>query len=111
VTYLPILILLFAVMYMLIIRPQRRRQQEARRTLDAIQPGVEVLTAGGLYGTVRDVGDDDVQVEIAPGTVVRVARRGIAGVVEPQDAELDELDRAQEEAEQEVVTTGKTDER
>jgi preprotein translocase subunit YajC len=111
VNFIPVLILFLAVMYLLVIRPQRRRRQEAQRTIDTLRPGVEVLTAGGLYGTIREVGDEDVQVEIAPGTVVRVARRGIAGVVSHEDTELEELERAQEEAEQEVVTTGKPGER
>ena len=90
-------------MWLLVIRPQRRRQQEAQRTLSTIVPGAEVLTAGGLYGTVREVDDDDLRVEIAPDTVVRVARRAITVVIEPESDELAELERAQREAEQEVA--------
>ena len=107
----PILVLLFAAMWLLVIRPQRKRQQEAQRTLTALAPGTEVLTAGGLYGTVRDVEDEEVHLEIAVGTVVRVARRSIAAVIEPEDAQLAELERAQVEAEREIVTTGDPGER
>ena len=48
--------------------------------------GDEILTAGGLYGHVRALGEeDDLVVEIAPGTEVRVARRAVAGIVPPED--------------------------
>jgi len=103
VSFIPILILLFAAMWLLVIRPQRKRQQEAKRTLNALAPGVEVLTAGGLYGTIREVDEEEVRVEIAPGTVVRLARRAVAAVIEPEDTELAELERVQVEAEEEVV--------
>ena len=108
---IPILILLFAAMWLLVIRPQRKRQQESQRTLETLVPGAEVLTAGGLYGTVREVGEDDVHVEIAPDTVVRVSRRAIAAVMEPEDTELAELERAQHEAEQEVAAARDSGER
>ena len=51
---LPIL-LLFILMWFLVIRPQRRRQQEQQRVMDNLSPGDEIITAGGLYGTVQSV--------------------------------------------------------
>jgi preprotein translocase subunit YajC len=92
--YLFILVLLALVWFML-IRPQRRRQQEAQRLLESIGVGKEIVTAGGLYGTVTAIEDDEVRVEIADGVEVRVAKRAVAGVVsedendpeEPQPAE------------------------
>ena len=72
---LPILVLLFVVMWLLVIRPQRKRQAEQKRVLENLSPGQEVLTAGGLYGTVHSVVDEDeVRVEIAPDVQVRVSR-------------------------------------
>lgn len=106
-----ILILLFAVMWVFVIRPQRKRQREQQQLLETVAPGAEVLTAGGLYGTIREVGEDELQVEIAPGTVVRVARRAIATVVPHEEAELAELERAQQEAEDEAVAAGDHGER
>ena len=80
---LPILFLLFVVMWLLVIRPQRKRQQEQRRVIDNLSPGQEVLTAGGSYGTVHSLlGDDEVRIEIAPDVHVRVARRAIAAVLD-----------------------------
>ena len=80
---LPILVLLFVVMWLLVIRPQRKRQAEQRRILENLSPGQEVLTAGGLYGTVHSVvGEDEVRVEIAPDVQVRVSRSAIAAVLD-----------------------------
>jgi preprotein translocase subunit YajC len=111
VSILPIIVLLFAVMWLLVIRPQRRRQAEQRRILESVAPGEEVLTAGGLYGTVRAVDDDEIRLEIAPGIEVRVSRQAVAAVLTNEESELAELERVQQEAEAEVVTAGKHDER
>jgi preprotein translocase subunit YajC len=101
---LPILVLLFIVMWLLVIRPQRRRTAEQRRVLDNLSPGQEVLTTGGLYGTVHSVVDDDeVRLEIAPDVQVRVTRQAIAAVLTDDETELAELDRSQLEAEEEVL--------
>ena len=92
--YLFILVLLALVWFML-IRPQRRRQQEAQRLLESIGVGKEIVTAGGLYGTVTAIEDDEVRVEIADGVEVRVAKRAVAGVVsedenDPEEPQPDE---------------------
>ena len=109
---LPILVLLFVVMWLLVIRPQRRRQAEQRRILENLSPGQEVLTAGGLYGTVDSVvNEDEVRVEIAPDVHVRVSRSAIAAVLADEDNELSELERAQQEAENEVLAAHDAGER
>jgi preprotein translocase subunit YajC len=84
-----ILIVAFGFLWFVLIRPQKRRQLEAARTLNAVQVGSEVLTAGGIYGEVTEVHDDDVMVRIAPDLEVRVARKAIGAVIpppEPDDA-------------------------
>ena len=79
---------LLALMWFLIIRPQRRRQQQAQQLLTKIDVGKEIVTAGGLYGTVTSVEGDEVRVEIADGVEVRIAKRAVAGVVsEDQEPE------------------------
>jgi preprotein translocase subunit YajC len=83
--FLIIIVLLLAVMWVLIIRPQKKRQLQQADLVAGIAEGDEVLTAGGIYGTVRGVDDDSLLVEIAPGTNVRFARRAIAGRVEPDE--------------------------
>jgi preprotein translocase subunit YajC len=83
---------LFAFAWVILIRPQRRRQQEQKRLLSAAEPGDEILTVGGLYGIVREIDeDDDLIVEIAEGIRVRVARRAIAAVVKPEDEDDDDV--------------------
>ena len=63
--------------------------------------GDEILTAGGLYGVVREVGeDDDLVIEIAPGTDVRMARRAVAAIVPPEDEDDDDEEIMEEEVEE-----------
>ena len=108
---LPIMVLLFAAMWLLVIRPQRKRQAEQQRTLESMTPGTEVLTAGGLYGTIRAVYDDEIRLEIAPGVEVRVSRRAVAAVLTNEESELAELERVQQEAEAEIVAAREPGER
>ncbi|MET0741627.1 MAG: preprotein translocase subunit YajC [Candidatus Nanopelagicales bacterium] len=78
------LILLVAVFYLLILRPARKRQQESQQITRALAPGVEVMTAGGIFGTIRSVGEGEVTVEVAPGTTLRMVTGAIAKVVQPK---------------------------
>jgi preprotein translocase subunit YajC len=91
--YIFILVLL-VLMWFVLIRPQRRRQLETQQMINSVQVGSEIVTAGGLYGTVTALQDDQVHLEIADGIEVRVAKRAIAGLVsedeEPEDLEDDE---------------------
>jgi preprotein translocase subunit YajC len=97
--FLIIIVLLLGVMWVLIIRPQKRRQLQQAQLLSTVAEGDEILTAGGIYGTVREVDEDELLVEIAPGTNVRFARRAIAGKVEPDEPdESDETDEPLDEA-------------
>jgi preprotein translocase subunit YajC len=82
--YIFVLVLL-ALMWFLIIRPQRRRQQAAQRLLTEIGVGKEIVTAGGLYGTVTAVEGDELRVEIADGVEVRIAKRAVAGVMSDEE--------------------------
>ncbi|MDI5939780.1 MULTISPECIES: preprotein translocase subunit YajC [Micromonospora] len=73
--------LLFGVMYFMMIRPQQKRRREAERMQSTLGPGDEVVTIGGLYGTVTGVDDETVLLEVAPGVQTRYARPAIARVV------------------------------
>ena len=86
-----IILLAFGVMWLVLIRPQRARQQRQQQALNAVEPGDEVLTVGGLYGIVQSIDDEgDLIVEIAEGIHVRLARRSVATVVKPDDDEVEE---------------------
>ncbi|WP_373684009.1 preprotein translocase subunit YajC [Micromonospora solifontis] len=89
--------LLFGVMYFMMIRPQQKRRREAEQMQSALSPGDEVVTIGGLYGTVTDVADETVLLEVAPGVQTRYARPAIARVV--TRAEQPEAETITEEAE------------
>jgi len=78
-----VIVVLFAAFWLLLVRPQRsqaRRQQELIRSLEV---GDEIVSAGGLYGTIKRIDGDDLVVEIAPEIEVRMARGAVAGIVEP----------------------------
>lgn len=76
------LALLIVVFYLLVLRPARKRQREFNQTQDSLQPGQEVMLASGIFGSIAEIGDDVAQVEVAPGTVIKVNRRAIASVVQ-----------------------------
>lgn len=73
--------LLFGVMYFMMIRPQQKRRREAEQMQSALGAGDEIVTIGGLYGTVTSVDDETVLLEVAPGVQARYARPAIARVV------------------------------
>ena len=76
-----IIIALFALLYFVMIRPQRNRQRQAAQTQSEVMPGSRVRTTAGMYATVVSVEGDDVVLEVAPGVNVRYMRRAIMGVV------------------------------
>ena len=84
------IIVILILMWFLLIRPQRRRQTESQRLLDSLAVGQEVVTAGGLYGTITGLDGDEVRLRIADNVEVRVAKRAIAGVLSG-DEEPEEL--------------------
>jgi preprotein translocase subunit YajC len=79
------LVLLFAVLWIVLIRPQRRRQALQQSLLSELSSGDEVVTVGGLLGVVRGIDDEHVTLEIAPGTEVRVAKQAITGILRKDD--------------------------
>jgi preprotein translocase subunit YajC len=107
VTSLIIIVVLFALFWLLLIRPQRRRQAEQSALIESIEVGDEIVTAGGLFGHVQNVADDELLVEIAPGTTVRIAKRAVAGIVGPEDE--DEEDEEAEEGEAELEPADETE--
>ncbi|MCP5153892.1 MAG: preprotein translocase subunit YajC [Ectothiorhodospiraceae bacterium] len=77
---LPFLVL-FAVFWFLLIRPQQKKVKEHRKMVEALSKGDEVVTNGGLLGKVSKVGDAFVTIEIADGTEVRVQRMAVAALM------------------------------
>lgn len=74
------LILLFAIFWFLIIRPQQKRLKDHRDMVAAVKRGDEVVTGGGLIGKVTKVTDNDVEVEIAPNVRVKAVKSTLSNV-------------------------------
>ncbi len=72
------LVVIFALFYFLMIRPQRKRQKEQEAMIQNLQKGDKVITAGGIYGTVESVGDDNVVIKVESGTTMRVNKASVA---------------------------------
>jgi preprotein translocase subunit YajC len=79
-----VLIALLVLFWFVWVVPQRRRQrrqvEDLLRLIELLQPGDEIITAGGVHGTVRAVEGEELMVEIAPGVEVRLDRRAVAAV-------------------------------
>ena len=65
-------VIIIAIMYFLMIRPQRKRQKEIENFRRSLQPGLEVVTSGGLYGKIKEINNGVVVIEIAHNVNVRV---------------------------------------
>ena len=75
------LLLMFAVLYFVMIRPQMKKQKEHRAMIDALAKGDEVVTAGGLLGKVSKIGDAYLSVELASGVEVQMQRQAVVQVL------------------------------
>jgi preprotein translocase subunit YajC len=93
VGFLISLVLMVAVFYFLLIRPQQRRMRQQRSLIEALDVGDEILTIGGLFGTIRGIEDDHLVVDLAPGTTVRLLKSAVARRV------VDEVAAAEEDEE------------
>jgi preprotein translocase subunit YajC len=74
------LILMFGLMWLLLIRPQKAQLQRHRAFLETLSPGDEVMTAGGTLGRLVSLDDSEGRLEIAPGVVVRVLKQRLLAV-------------------------------
>jgi len=81
---LAVLIALLILFWFVWVVPQRRRQRQTvvdlMRLIELLEPGDEIITAGGIHGTVRGIYGEELSVEIAPGVEVRLDRRAVAAV-------------------------------
>ena len=110
--FLIIMVLMLGVMYVLMIRPQRQRQAQQQTMIGDAGVGDDVLTTGGIYGTIAHAEGDDIVVEIADGVTVHMTRRGIAAVLPPEEEDDDvvegelERDEDADEGDEGAVTDG-----
>jgi preprotein translocase subunit YajC len=98
--YLLVIVAVFALLWLLVLRPQRRRQLQQLEMQDTLHVDDEIITAGGMHGYVKQLDETVLTIEIAPGVKVRLDRRAVAGVVQPD--EPDEQDEQEEIARSEA---------
>ncbi|ADG05727.1 preprotein translocase subunit YajC [Kyrpidia spormannii] len=75
------IIVMFAIFYFLLIRPQQKRQKERQAMLSKLQKGDKVVTIGGIHGTVVDLTDDQVTLRVAETTKIVFERSAISSVI------------------------------
>jgi preprotein translocase subunit YajC len=90
------IVVLLGLLWVFVVLPVRRRQRAQAASHEAMQdslaPGDEIITAGGLYATVRSIEDERLEIEIAPGVIATLDRRAVAAVAEDvEDAEDEDL--------------------
>jgi preprotein translocase subunit YajC len=90
------LLLVVGATYLLLWRPQQRRMSMVRNLQSELKQGDDVLTTSGIYARVVRLGEDDADLEIAPGTVIHVARGAIGQVLTESDQNADASGEATE---------------
>ena len=90
------LVLMFVIFYFLLFRPQKRRADQHRSLISSLDVGDEVVTIGGLFGTVRRLDDEAVELEVAAGTTLRLLKSAVARKVTAEPAEPSEVERGEE---------------
>lgn len=76
------LVIMFAIFYFLLIRPQQKRAKEHRQLIDSIKVGDQIVTAGGIHGKIAAVQESVVTVEVATGVKIKLNRSSIVSVME-----------------------------
>jgi len=75
------MVIIFAIFYFILIRPQQKKMKEHKKMVEDLKKGDEIITSGGIYGTVEGVTPDTLTVKIAEGTKVKVTRSSVSAVV------------------------------
>jgi preprotein translocase subunit YajC len=97
------LALMGVLFYFFLIRPQKKRMEAQRALIQSVEEGDEVVTIGGILGTVQTLSEDEMHLEVAPGTQIRILRSAVARKLTEDDEEeedYEEDDAAAEEDEQ-----------
>ena len=71
------LVVIFALFYFVMIRPQRKRQKDQQQMMASLQKGDKVMTIGGIFGTIDNIGEDSIILKVEGGTTLRVARNAV----------------------------------
>ena len=80
------IVVMVAIFYFLRYRPQKKQQSRRRAMLDSLKKGDQVITIGGIYGTIEEIGDKSLKLKIADGVVIEVVRSSVNANVTQQEA-------------------------
>jgi preprotein translocase subunit YajC len=105
-----LVILVLFLIWLMLVRPQRRRQLNQQAMIEHLRVGDEVLTAGGFFATVKSIDDDEVTVELSPGAEARLSKRAIAAVMPDDEATAGEDETLEIEAAPPVKTEAEASE-
>ena len=97
------ILVFFGIFYFLAIRPQRRQKQQHAEMVGMLKKGDEVVTIGGMFGTVTGIGDDWVELEVAKRTRVRYLKRAVSSITSIDEYDEDDEDEYIEAAEEDVI--------
>lgn len=104
------ILVFFGIFYFLAIRPQRRQRAAHSEMVQMLKKGDEVVTIGGMFGTVTRIGDDWVELEVAKRTRVRYLKRAISSITAAEEEDEDEYIEAEaDEDEQAELTEGENE--
>jgi preprotein translocase subunit YajC len=78
------MLLIIAVFYMLLIRPQQKRQRELQETISQLKPGDRIVTTGGVIGTITTIRDTSFLIRSADKSILEIARSSVAGIDEEE---------------------------
>jgi len=79
------MVVIFVIFYFILIRPQQKKMKDHKKMVEDLKKGDEIITSGGIYGTVEGVTPDTLTVKIAEGTKVKITRSSVAAVLTEKD--------------------------
>jgi len=107
------ILVFFGIFYFLAIRPQRRQKQAHGEMVSMLKKGDEIVTIGGMFGTVTGIGDDWVEIEIAKRTRVRYLKRAVSSItvaIEDDDEDDEYIEASEDDVTEESVEDGDVEE-
>ena len=81
-------IIIFVIFYFLIIMPARKKQKKHQELIGSLKGGERVITAGGIYGTVKRVMDDRIEIEVDKNTKLQITKSSISAIIPPTGSEI-----------------------
>ena len=96
-TQIIFLFVMVAAFYFLLIRPQQQRQKQHNSMVSSLEPGVEIVTIGGIFGTIVSIGDSRIRLRIADGSELEISKRAIGSIV-PAETPFDAIAAPYDEA-------------